>query len=80
VVDEAIGVLDQPVGIHALDPLDDPGMKRSTTIVKQRAVGHLVSQRMLEGVFEIGEQLGFVNQFGCLQTRKSTPELVVFHL
>ena len=49
---ETLDVLAQAVGIEAFDRVDDPRVERAAALVEQAAVGHLVGQRVLEGVLQ----------------------------
>ena len=52
VVGQALDVLREPLGVEALDGLDDPGVERAPALLEEAAVGHLVGQGVLEGVLE----------------------------
>jgi hypothetical protein len=55
VVREPLGVFADAVRMDHCDRNDDPCMQISAPIAQQTAVGHLMRQRMLEGVFEVRE-------------------------
>ena len=67
VVGQALDVLGEPVGVEALDGLDDPGVERAPALLEQAAVGHLVGERVLEGVLEVGEEARLVEELGGLE-------------
>ena len=62
---------------RALDRLDDPGVQRAPPLLEQAAVGHLVGQRVLEGVLEVGEQARLVEELGGLQVGEAAAQLVL---
>ena len=45
--------------------------------MEQAAVSHLVGERVLEGVLEIGEELRLVDELGRLQAGQAAPQLVL---
>jgi hypothetical protein len=47
--------------------LDELGVQRPATLVEQAPVGHLVGQRVLERVLEVGKEPRFVEKLGSLQ-------------
>src|SRR4030095_12947761 len=56
VVRQALDVLGQAVAIHRADAVDDSPVKVTATILEEASVGHLVGQRVLERVLEIGKE------------------------
>src|SRR5262249_12909464 len=66
-VGEALDLLGQAPRRHLLDHGDELGMERSALLVEERAVGDLVSEGMLEGVLEIGEEARLVEELRRLQ-------------
>ena len=62
VVGEAIHLLGKTAQRHALDDRDETGMQGLPLFVQERAVGDLVSQRVLEGVLEIGKEARLVDE------------------
>ena len=54
-VGEPFSVLGQPVPIGAFDGSDDPGVEVAAPVVEQTPIGHLMRERVLEGVLEVGE-------------------------
>src|SRR4029453_14049280 len=65
----------EPVDVQFFDGAHDTPVEEPTALLQQAAVGHLVGQRVLEGVLEGGEQLGLVEQFGRLQPGEETAEV-----
>ena len=51
----------------ALDGLDDPRVEHPPALLQQAAVGDLVRERVLEGVLEIREEAGLVEELGGLE-------------
>ena len=72
---QTFGVLREPLGIATLDGLDGPGVKPASTILQEASVGHLVGQRVLERVFEVGKQACLVNKFRRLKMPKFPSEI-----
>src|SRR5712691_1650887 len=77
VVGELFDVLRQTSRIEVLDGLDDPGMEGAPPLLKQAAVRHLVGQRMLERVFEVGEELRLVEELRRLQAGEAAAKLIL---
>ena len=64
---QALDVLREPLGVEALDGLDGPGVERAPAVLEEAPVGHLVGQRVLEGVLDVGEQARLVEELGRLE-------------
>jgi hypothetical protein len=47
---------------------------------KQAAVGHFMRQRVLERVFDLRKQLGFIDELGGLELRQPFAEGVARHI
>jgi hypothetical protein len=62
-------VLTEAIPVERFDRGDDPSVKLAATIVQPPTVRHVVTERMLEGVLEIGKQAGLVEELGSLQVR-----------
>src|SRR5215475_3640576 len=56
VVGEPLDVLRQAAAVNLLDGLDNSGVHRAASLLEQAAVRDLVRERVLEGVFGVGEQ------------------------
>jgi hypothetical protein len=70
-------LLGQPAGIEPFAGLDDAGVQGSSPLQQETAVCHLVGEGVLEGVFELGEKAGFVEELGGLQVAESTAQLLL---
>ena len=55
-VGQAFDLLGQPVPGERLEGLDDAGMERPPPLLQETAVGHLVGEGVLEGVFRSGKR------------------------
>src|SRR5258707_7333632 len=62
-VSEAFNMLAKPSLIEGFDRRDDPSVERALLALKQAAIGNVVGQRVLERVFQIGEEVHFVKEF-----------------
>ena len=70
-VRQAFDLLGHPVPGERLQGLDDAGMQHPPPLLQEAAVGHLVRQGVLEGVFVLGEQARLVEELGRLQVRQA---------
>ncbi len=70
VLRQPLDMLAEAIGVERLDRRHDPGVQRAPPLVEHAAVGHLVGERVLEGVFEIGEEARLVEELGGLQMRE----------
>src|SRR5262249_21994889 len=68
-------LLGQTVGIEPFTGFDDAGVEGMSPLLQKTTVGHLVGEGMLEGVFELGEEAGFVEELGGLQMAESAAQL-----
>ena len=64
---EPLDLVAEAFSMKRLDRGDDPRVKLAAAIVQKPAVCHLVSERMLENVFEIGKQPCLMDELGRLQ-------------
>src|SRR5215470_3051452 len=64
---ELFHVFAEPVGTESLQCLENLCMERASPPLEEAAVGHLVSQRVLECVLELGEQTSLIEKLCCLQ-------------
>jgi hypothetical protein len=64
---QAVNVLDEPIGVEALDGREDLAVETATPVLEQAPVGHLVRERMLERVLEIREEACLVQELGGLE-------------
>src|SRR4029450_1170931 len=56
VVGQALHVLREPLGVASLDGLHRPGVQSTSAILQKASVGHLVGERVLERILDVGEQ------------------------
>src|SRR5262249_56735357 len=80
VVGQPVDVLGEPVSIAPLDRADDASMQDLAPNVEQGAVGDLMGERMLEGVFGIGEETCLVEELGRLQVCEPPLHRIRCHL
>ena len=71
-VGEAFDLLGAPIPSERFEGLDDVSMEASPPLLEHTAVGYLVGQGMLEGVFGVGKEPRFVEKLGCLEVREAT--------
>ena len=64
---EPLDLLAEAIAVERLDRLDDPRVERAAPLLQQPAVGDLVGERVLEGVLEVREEPGLVEELGGLQ-------------
>src|SRR5688500_15622577 len=80
VVREALDVLGEAAGMQSLDGLDNTGVQRPAAILEQAPISDLVGQRVLEGVFDIREQAGLVEELSGLQVGETLAQPVLAQL
>ena len=66
--------------MERLDRVDDPRVQLVPALLQKAAVGDLMRERVLEGVLEIREQAGLVEQVGGLERFESATERVIWQL
>ena len=64
--------LGHPLPGERLQGLDDARVQRTPPLLEQRLVGHLLSEGVLEGIFELGKEVGLVEEFRGLQLGERT--------
>ena len=79
-VGQPFDLLGHPVPSERLEGLDDAGMQRSPPLLQQAAVGHLVRQGMLEGVFQLGEEARLVQELRGLEVGEVAVQLGVWQV
>src|SRR3990172_1772825 len=79
-VGKPLHLFGQAIRIESFNSLDDPGMENTPPFLKEAPVGDLVGQRMLEGVFELGEETRLVNKFSGLKMCKSLAQSLICFL
>ena len=70
-VRQAFDLLGHPLGRERLEGLDKARVQHPPPLQQEAAVGHLVRQGMLEGVFRLGEQAGLIQKLRRLQVRQA---------
>ena len=70
-VRQAVYLLSHSLGRERFDGLDQACMQHPPPLQQQAAVGHLVRQGMLEGVFLFWEQAGLVQKLRRLEVRQA---------
>src|SRR5215475_14211588 len=68
-------LLGQPVGIEPFAGCDDAGVQGMAPLQQETTVGHLVGEGVLEGVVELGEEAGFVEELSGLQVAETAAQL-----
>jgi hypothetical protein len=58
VVGQSLDMFGQTVRIELFDSLDDPGVEGTPALLQEAAVGHLMGERVLEGVLQVREETG----------------------
>ena len=77
---QPLDLFDQSVGIQPFDGLDDVVVEGAPPLLEEAAIGDLVGESMLEGVFQLGKEARFVEELGALQMRKARPECLLGRL
>ena len=70
VVGQPLDLLGEALGREPLDGLDDAGVQGAPPLLEQALVGHLVGERVLERVLEVGEEARLVEELGGLEVRE----------
>jgi hypothetical protein len=73
-------MLGQTVGIEPFAGCDDAGVQGPAPLLQEAPVGHLVGESVLEGVFQLGEEAGFVEELSGLQAAESAAQLLLRQL
>jgi hypothetical protein len=66
-----VDVLVEAIGMKALDGLYDARVQREAPFMEQAAVGHIVSESVLEGILMVGEGPRLVKELGPLEVGKT---------
>ena len=61
-----------PLSSKRLKRLDNARVQRPPSLLQQTAVGHLMSESMLEQKLTLGEQPGFIEELSGLQVGEAT--------
>jgi hypothetical protein len=72
--------LGRPLGRQRLDGLDQARVQPPPPLQQQAAVGHLMGQGVLEGVFWLGKQAGLVQKLRRLEVRQAAVERCLGHV
>ena len=80
VMGEPLDLLAEAIPVERLDRVDDPRVKLAAPLLQQAAVRDLVGERVLEGVLEIREEPGLVEELGGLQVVEPATERLVRQL
>jgi hypothetical protein len=72
--------LSTPVGCQRLNGLDQARVQPPAPLQQEAAIGHLVRQGMLEGVFRLGEQAGLIKKLRRLQVRQAAMQRRLGHI
>ena len=79
-VRQAFDLLGHPLGRQRLEGLDQARVQHPPPLQQEAAVGHLVRQGMLEGVFRLGEQAGLIQELRRLQVRQAAVQRRLGHV
>jgi hypothetical protein len=74
-VGKPLDLFGQAVGIERLKGFHDLGVEGPPLLRKETAVGHLVGKGVLEGIGEIREEVGLVQELCGLQVGEAMVEL-----
>src|SRR5262249_7046314 len=67
---------ESPIAVEALEGADYPSMEEPPLLVEKAAVDHVVSQCVLEGVFDLGKEAGLVEELRGLETPERRVQFV----
>ena len=67
---QALDLLGQAVRVELFERFDNAGVQQTAALLEETAVGHLVRQGMLEGVFRLGKEPRLVQELGRLEVRQ----------
>jgi hypothetical protein len=70
----------QPVSVEGFHDVHNTSVERPSPLLSKTAVGHLIGQRMLEGVSEFGHHPCLVEQFHGLEMHQAEPQDLLRHL
>jgi hypothetical protein len=73
-VGEPFDLFCEPVRVQTFDGLQDPAMQGAPALLEEAAVGDLVGEAVLEGVGEIREETGLVQELGGLEVREAAAQ------
>ena len=70
-------MLGQPVGIERLHGAHDPLVEDTSPLLKEAAVCHVLSERVLERVLDLWKEAGLVEELRRLKSNESSPKRVI---
>ena len=79
-VGETVDVLAEAIAALRLQRLHDPRVELAPPLLQEALVGHLIRQRVLEGVFQLGKEARLVEELGRLQEGESPPQVRLGHV
>jgi hypothetical protein len=77
VVGEPLDLLAEAIRVYPLDRTDELRVKDPPALLQQGAVRDLVGERVLEGVLELGEYAGLVEELGDPEPVEASTERLV---
>ena len=79
-VRQPVDLLGEPLRRQPFEGLDNAGVQRTPPLLEDSPIGYFVRQGVLEGVFQVREQVGLVEELGRLQMRQTHAQRLVRHL
>src|SRR5262249_26573291 len=70
-------MLGRPVEVEFLNDLHDADVQLASPSLEQARIGDLVRQRVLEGVFDVREETGLVEELRGLEILEPSPDGVL---
>src|SRR5262249_30101610 len=74
---QAFDLLREPLRVQRLDRRDDASVQSAPPVLQDAPVGHLMRERMLEGVFEVRKDARLVQELGGLEMAQSPTQVVL---
>jgi hypothetical protein len=74
---QPLGLLGDAIRRESLDCLGDASVQGTLSVVEQPGVRDFVGERVLEGIFQIGKEPGFVEKLCGLQTGELDAHLLL---
>jgi hypothetical protein len=71
---KAFHLFAEAVRVECFDGLYEAGMKSPTPHLQEAPIGHLVSQGVLEPVYELGEEAGLIKELSRLEMPEALVE------
>ena len=63
---EALHLFGEAVRVERFDGLYEAGMEGPPPLLKEALISHLIGEGVLEHVNELGEEVGLIDELGCL--------------